>query len=480
MNAQNNIPRYSIPAPKRAALRAAITSNPGWKAFAAREGISAAELNSELIVMAALEFGIDMDQYGTLKRNQWSQRGNYAPKPRVHSADEVTALYERFIRLPMAERDKEFCLDVFGTIRRKQNGEATAAQFMVISRTLAKYDGDETGAYSAAQETNETATYEAREESNMNAHTNNAVFTNSTATAANAGDLAGQLAGILATITANAVNPAQIAAIVDAKIQEAFANVPSFKIELKDTSGNVREYEGLQHKTFKTLCRMAAARQSNGFPLNIWLAGPAGSGKTHAGQELAKLLGQAFYGMGAKSTAFEVLGYQDAAGNYHGTPFRTAFEHGGVLQCDELDSWDNEACLALQSALANDFCQFPDAIVKRHPDFICIAGANTWGHGATADYVGRTKIDGAFLSRFAKLHWDYDNELETALCGNAKFARRVQRAREKAHNAGLKVLITPRDSMAGAALIAAGFNDDEAAELTFLASLSDDQKAMLA
>jgi hypothetical protein len=83
------------------------------------------------------------------------------------------------------------------------------------------------------------------------------------------------------------------------------------------------------------------------------------------------------------------------------------------------------------------------------------------------------------LSRFSKLHWGYDTDLETALSGNAKFARRVQRAREKAQAAGLKVLITPRDTMAGAALIAAGFNDDEAAELTYLAALSEDQKAML-
>jgi len=472
------LPRYSIPADNRRLLRSAITSSEGWKAFAARKGISAADLTSELLIEAALEFGINLDEYGTLKRNQWGARGNYAPKPRVHGAGEVNALYERFnaMRHDMTEKDVAFCIDVFGTIRIKQDGEATAGQFAAISRTLAKYENESQSA--AAQ--NSAANHETKQESQaMNAHANNAMFAN-TAAAANNGDIAGQLAGIIAALTANAVNPAQIAAIVDAKIQEAFANVPSFKIELRDTSGNVRNYDGLQHKSFKTLCRMAAARQTNGFPLNIWLSGPAGSGKTHAGQELSKLLGQPFYGMGAKSTAFEVLGYQDAAGKYHGTPFRAAFEHGGVLQADELDSWDNEACLALQSALANDFCQFPDAIVKRHPDFLCIAGANTWGHGATADYVGRTKIDGAFLSRFAKLAWEYDTELEAALSGNVKFARRVQRARDKAQVAGLKVLITPRDTMAGAALIAAGFEEDAAAELTYLAALSDDQKAMLA
>jgi cobaltochelatase CobS len=183
--------------------------------------------------------------------------------------------------------------------------------------------------------------------------------------------------------------------------------------------------------------------------------------------------------MGAKQTGFDVLGYRDAGGAYHGTPFRQAFEHGGALQLDELDSWDNEACMTLQSAITNGFCQFPDAIVPRHADFLLIAGANTWGHGATADYVGRTKLDGAFLDRFVKLDWTYDETLESALCGNATWAARVQRARAKASEAGLKVIISPRASIDGAALIAAGFTADRAAELTYLAALSADQRAIV-
>jgi hypothetical protein len=224
---------------------------------------------------------------------------------------------------------------------------------------------------------------------------------------------------------------------------------------------------------------MAAARDGAGYPLNIWLSGPAGSGKTRAGQDLAKLLGLPFYGMGAQQTSYGVLGYCDGAGTYHGTPFRTAFEHGGVFQADEIDAWDNEAVCAMNSALANDFCQFPDSVVARHPDFRCIAGANTWGHGSTSEYCGRTKIDGASLTRFAKLAWEYDTALESALSGNITWAIRVQRARAKAADAGLKVLITPRATLQGAALIAAGFTEDEAAHFTYLADLSADQRAIV-
>ena len=98
------------------------------------------------------------------------------------------------------------------------------------------------------------------------------------------------------------------------------------------------------------------------------------------------------------------------------------------------------------------------------------------GLGGTADYVGRQKIDMAFLSRFpVRLMWSYDVALEVAISGNADFARRVQAARERAKSAGLKIMINPRDSMAGAALIAQGFTHDEAANLTYLANLSADQ-----
>jgi hypothetical protein len=102
------------------------------------------------------------------------------------------------------------------------------------------------------------------------------------------------------------------------------------------------------------------------------------------------------------------------------------------------------------------------------------------GLGANADYVGRAKIDAAFLSRFpVRLDWQYDEVLERAICGNEDFASRVQRARERAKSAGIKVLITPRDSIAGAALIAAGMSSDEAAQVTYLANLSPEQRRII-
>jgi hypothetical protein len=84
------------------------------------------------------------------------------------------------------------------------------------------------------------------------------------------------------------------------------------------------------------------------------------------------------------------------------------------------------------------------------------------------------------MSRFpVRLSWEYDTALEVAISGNALFARRVIAARERARAAGLKVLIDPRASQAGAALIANGMTDDEAADFTYLANLTADQRKLV-
>jgi len=230
---------------------------------------------------------------------------------------------------------------------------------------------------------------------------------------------------------------------------------------------------------FPDLLRMIAARTASGKPLNIWIAGPAGSGKTTAAMNCAKALGMNFYANGAITSSFELFGFIDAGGVYHRTPCRDAYEHGGVYIFDDTDGSDPNATTAFNMLLANGHCAFPDGMVKRHPECIIIATGNTWGNGATADYVGRNRLDGAFLNRFVKLPWDYDVALECAMCGNTEWAHRVIAARNRARAAGLKVLITPRASEYGAGLIAAGFSEDKAAEYTYLADLSPEQRNMV-
>ena len=111
-----------------------------------------------------------------------------------------------------------------------------------------------------------------------------------------------------------------------------------------------------------------------------------------------------------------ITGYMDATGDYVRTAFRNAFEHGGVFLFDEVDNGNANALGVVNSALANGSMAFPDGMVKRHPDFLCVASANTYGRGADRQYVGRQALDAAFMDRFEVIHVDYDEALEEALC----------------------------------------------------------------
>ena len=285
--------------------------------------------------------------------------------------------------------------------------------------------------------------------------------------------------GALKALLGGSVDADAVRAIVDEAVKPIKAIVEDqapVMLVVKDGMEGVR-VEGLRHNLFEDLLRAATCRDGSGRVPSIWLSGPSQSGKTTAAEMVAEALDLPFGFHGAMTMAHELTGFVDAGGKYHSTQFVERFEHGGVCLLDEIDAGSNEALLALNAALANGIMSLPDGrLVKRHHDFICIGAANTWGVGATADYIGRAKLDGAFLQRFpVKLTWGYDAKLEKAMCGNPEFAMRVQTARKAAEKAGLKVLITPAHAKAGAALIAGGFSEDDAAKLTYLAGLTPEQ-----
>ena len=230
----------------------------------------------------------------------------------------------------------------------------------------------------------------------------------------------------------------------------------------------------------KVLLKAATARGRDGHVPGIFIQGEASSGKTYGAKMVSKALGLNWHFNGAISFPHEMLGFIDAAGNYHRTPFREAYEHGGVYVFDEVDRSDAVALLAVNPHLANGIATFPDQQIKRHHDCIIIGTANTWGLGASSEYSGATKLDAAFMSRFPiRISWDIDTAMEIALSDNEKWARRVIGARERARSAGLKVLIDTRQTLAGAALVAAGMTLDEAASLTYLANLKPEQRRIV-
>jgi len=224
-----------------------------------------------------------------------------------------------------------------------------------------------------------------------------------------------------------------------------------------------------QHRMFETLLKACLAG------CNVFIAGPSGSGKTHAAKSVAEALGRPFRYTGAVTDAYALMGYCDAQGRYVRTQFREAWEHGGVYLWDEIDGSDPNATVAFNAALANGVAAFPDGMVVRHKDTIIIGAANTWGRGATREYVGRNKLDEAFLKRFAFIAWDYDEALELNTAPNPTWTKRVQAIRKKVASKGLRVLVTPRESYEGAKLLAAGLDQELVERMTVFAGMTDEQ-----
>lgn len=448
---------------ERDILRAAIRSHPEWKAYRQANHIDASGLNAGECRRACAVMKIDIEATLVAAAAQTSTEGTEDMKDRSVAPFTFGAAAADFKAHAhrMTDDTRTKGLAIIQTVETKQDEWATPAQLGFIERaTLRAMQADD----STSTATTSTATTAAPVTAEP-----------VTPTPTTADPAGAALAAMIAPHIMGTLTPA-INRMVEAKLE----GTQTVRIEVGRADGSVGKVDGHSHPKLATLLRALSVKQANGYAVNVFLVGSTSSGKTHGAGQAAKALGRTFGAHGAMMMQHELMGFIDANGHYHRTPFRDAFENGGVVLLDEVDSWDASVTLSLNAALANGYASFPDGMIARHPDCIIIGGANTHGTGATADYVGRNRLDSAFLSRFpVRIEWNPDPALEVAISGNPEFARRVQAARERARAAGLKHLIDARQMQAGAALIAAGFTSDEAADMTYLAGLSKEQRRMV-
>lgn len=269
----------------------------------------------------------------------------------------------------------------------------------------------------------------------------------------------------------------EIAQVVDSKINSTVSSIKDIvtdhvntlvkpaptEIIIKQTKNQeVGKSIGVQHNKFKTLLMGVQATISNGRRMNLWLWGPPATGKTTAAENVANALELPFYFTGSVEMPFSLIGYMDAKGDLVRTPFREAYENGGVFLFDEIDGSAPAAILALNAAIDGNVAAFPDGMIKKHVDFVCIAGANTVGKGGSSEFAGRSKQDEAFRSRWAFLEWEHDDQLEEAIIGTSTKAvswlATVRKARKLAKDNGVHVTFSTRASIHGVALLAAGWS----------------------
>ena len=222
-----------------------------------------------------------------------------------------------------------------------------------------------------------------------------------------------------------------------------------------------------------------------GAGVHAYLVGSAGTGKSTIGKQVADSLAVPFASKSVSGQTPEsaLVGYMAGGGNYVGTEFRRIFEFGGVFLLDEVDNGNPNVLNVLNSALANDSMAFADGMVSRHKDFVAIATANTYGNGATAEYVGRNPIDKAFLNRFATIDIDIDENVEDAMLKSVGLSLDVSRlwitairkARTNVFANNLRVIVSPRNTLNGAKQISAGMAPAKAFATQITAGLKPEQ-----
>lgn len=150
---------------------------------------------------------------------------------------------------------------------------------------------------------------------------------------------------------------------------------------------------------------------------NVFLVGSAGTGKTTLGEKVAyalfdrkeqdgKSLPYTIINCNQWTSPIDIKGGQTIEGYKEGALIE-AWRDGKVLILDELPKLDANTAGILNDALAKTAKE--DAIIfnglnnpiKKHPDFGCIATGNTFGKGASGNYVGNNKQDASLLDRFS-------------------------------------------------------------------------------
>lgn len=274
---------------------------------------------------------------------------------------------------------------------------------------------------------------------------------------------------------------------IDTRIDALALPAKSLTIELKREDVTVARIDGA-HEQLPELMYWCGATDSNGFRFPVMMFGKPGVGKSHSAHQVAQALGLSFglISLNPQTPESRLFGFYHANGGYIRTAFREAFENGGVYLIDEIDNASDALLTSLNSCLANGHGAFPDGLIARHPEFVCIATANTPGRGGDANHAGRRQLDAATINRFACIEWRNDDALELRLAesinanGGRVWLDWVRKVRAYCGEHHPRVIVSPRSTMMGAkALLDSPFTVAQVAEMVLFKGLDKDTKAKI-
>jgi len=241
-----------------------------------------------------------------------------------------------------------------------------------------------------------------------------------------------------------------------------------------------------RHHSFEQVYKLAA------LGLNVYLVGPAGTGKTTLAEQVAEALSLPFGTLSchAQMTGTALFGYLDAQGRYVSTDYRRmatgdGSDRGpGLFLMDEIDNGNANITAALNTGLANGHVSFPDGLRPIAATHVFMASANTYGTGATVKYIGRNALDAATLDRFVQVMIDYDEDLEREIAGQygssgLAWCERIHEYRKWAKEHSIDHVLSTRAIKDGAMMLAAGFTLEQVLSMRVFRGLGPDQVAKI-
>lgn len=209
---------------------------------------------------------------------------------------------------------------------------------------------------------------------------------------------------------------------------------------------------------------------------NVWLYGPAGTGKTTICRQLAEEmeLPCTILSCSAGTSPAEITGFKYP--EPRASAISRAIAQPGIIVLDEMPMLEPDVAAVCNALLANNELETSTGHVNRDPDCIIIATANTTGTGADRQYIGNNQLDAATLDRFAGafVRVDYSAEYESRF--DSEVVSFCQNLRRLVKDNGLDRIVSTRAIIAADKLKAAGL-DWRAAILNHW---TDDEKALVA
>lgn len=232
---------------------------------------------------------------------------------------------------------------------------------------------------------------------------------------------------------------AKIKESLEAELVQIYGHIPKKIVEVHVEGVKKGTVKEVTHEKFEDIVAMVGAS------VPVFIVGEAGSGKNYLCKTIADALGLEFYFSNAITNEYKITGFIDANGHFHETQFYKAFVEGGLFFFDEIDASVPEVLVLLNAAIENGYFNFPTGKANAHPNFRIVAAGNTYGQGATLQYVGRYQLDAASLDRFAVVELTYDAAIERIIAGgDDEIVEAVHVLRKITRESNLRIVMSYR------------------------------------